>query len=72
MARKTFSVDELKNWMNTKVLNGSEPTNIDYRAGACVVLEEVLLRTGNYNGFKYLDPKGNQDPTFDATQRFYF
>ncbi len=55
MSRKTFSVEELKDMVNG-VCRFSIDDSKDIRQGAMNVLEEVLHRTGNYHGFRYLAP----------------
>jgi hypothetical protein len=53
MARKTFRVSELVNEVNDRLaLSTCGP---DGRKGMCTVVEHVLMETGNYAGFMYLN-----------------
>lgn len=53
MARKTFSVDALRDMVN-QMCKDSVPESQGIRQGAMLVLEQVLHDTGNYKGFRYL------------------
>lgn len=85
--RKTISVEELKDLVNSK--NTSSLCNPKQRDGWNVMLEEVLHATDNYNGFNYLRKEQmecDQDPgiiTFhfpkpynhlflDESRRYYY
>jgi len=50
--RKTFSVEALKRKVNHR--NKESTCVAATRDGWNSVLEDVLLETGNYNGFRYL------------------
>ena len=49
MARKTFEVDKLIDWVNYRLANDNMTQ--DEKAGLCITLEHVLHETKNYNGF---------------------
>jgi hypothetical protein len=40
------------------------------RLGAILMIEQILLGSGNYKGFRYLDIEGTE--IGDDTRRFYF
>jgi hypothetical protein len=50
--RKTFPVDLLKRKVNNR--NKTSTCYADARNGWNSVLEDVLMATGNYNGYRYL------------------
>jgi hypothetical protein len=52
MARKTVSVDYMKDTINKRL--ATSYTNSDTREGMISALVEILHSTGNYNGFRYL------------------
>ena len=56
MSRKTFSVEALKNRVNGFI---SADSNRDpaARQALSFQLESILLETGNYEGFTYLDAR---------------
>ena len=51
--RKTIKVAELVEVVNEMLLNSTADA-IDYRQGMIAMISDVLHRTGNYNGFRYL------------------
>lgn len=53
MARKTFNVDDFRQKAN-EALAKSHPDQASRREGVIVMLELVLMETGNYRGFAYL------------------
>lgn len=61
MARKTFSVTEIRDSVNYLLAHnetraGQAPEEaVAFRMGAASVLEKILHDTGNYRGFGYLD-----------------
>lgn len=68
-SRSTYSVADLRATVN-KALNleveGNDP---QFRNGLAAVLEDVLMKTGNYKGFQFTD--GNRGRT-DHTRRTYY
>ena len=52
MARKTVDVDALRIKVNSMLANSTG--SISERIGMFQVLEDVLLDSGNYKGFRYL------------------
>lgn len=53
MPKKTFKVEDLVQMVNS-VCQYSSSEHVERRQGAMNVLEEILHRTGNYKGFRYL------------------
>lgn len=54
--RKTIKVNRVKELVNSYLLN-SRDDNKDLRFGNAILLEQVLMETGNYNGFGYLNAR---------------
>ena len=52
MKRKTIAVGDLKEMVN-RALRQDVPE--EYRHGLCSLLESVLMTTGNYHGYNYVD-----------------
>ena len=79
MSRKTIEVEAVLDYANTLL---SHSLNADERRGVMLITEEILHRTGNYRGFKYLDkfevPEGelpginvdNNRQMYDGDERF--
>ena len=60
--RKTFNVDTFKKYVNDVLDNDNVPFEV--KNGFAQALDHVLHETGNYNGFRYLDPYNGDDPEF--------
>lgn len=56
MGRKTFQVEELREFANN-ILSMESFYNSDMRSGVIEMIERVLHKSGNYNGFRYLTNK---------------
>ena len=56
MSRKTINVDQVVDFVNDILKRHTLDDNesIFYRHGMIVVLEEILHRTNNYKGYRYL------------------
>lgn len=66
--RKTITVDSLKSRVN-HMLAESVPEVKEGRIALHVLLEGVLMDTGNYHGFRYTD--GNNGETDDTRRTYY-
>ena len=66
--RKTVTVESLRNHVN-HMLTESVDDAKEGRIALHVLLESVLMDTGNYHGFRYCD--GNNGET-DDTRRVYY
>ena len=53
MARKTINVQEVKDWANL-ALESTDSVDCAWRHGVMTMLENVLMSTDNYKGFRYL------------------
>ena len=72
MKRKTVDVEYMKAFANG-MMASTNPLGKEVRLGVSYMLEEMLHRTGNYKGFKFLDQKVlDNQPDGDETQRMYF
>ncbi len=79
MKRKTFDVSEFKNFVNKKL---SERTISDEeKRGMRCLLEEVLVKTGNYRGFNhvywwsdggYIEWLKDGEPDFPIKDRYIY
>lgn len=55
MARKTFSVDTFRTNINNKLATTADtPESFAHRISLTIILEELLMDTGNYKGYHYL------------------
>jgi hypothetical protein len=69
--RKTLKVEKLRETVNS-ILADSAPHMIRERVCAAMILEEVLMDTGNYKGFGYVDISDARHPDFDDSRRVYY
>ena len=60
--RKTFDVQSFKDYVNECLANNNLPFAV--KDGMLHALDHVLLSTGNYKGFRYLDSYDGNDPEF--------
>jgi len=51
--RKTFKIEVFKEYVNKQLERTDDFATQKFKAGLCLALEEVLFRTGNYNGYNY-------------------
>jgi hypothetical protein len=55
MGRKTIEVEKMLEFANERLAWVSESNTPEMRWGVIVMIEEILHKSGNYNGFRYLD-----------------
>ena len=53
MSRKTVQVEDVREWANNAL--SSHNFSTQYKAGICAMIETVLMETGNYKGFNWLE-----------------
>jgi hypothetical protein len=66
--RKTFKVNDLTIQVNRMLANSAEDAR-DGRVALSVLLEKMLMDTGNYHGFRYTD--GDQGRRDDSRRSYY-
>lgn len=66
--RKTIDVARIRDMANSSLANSREEYR-ESREGVASLLESVLMETGNYNGFQFID--GTNGET-DRTRRKYY
>lgn len=52
---KTIKVETVLNYANKQLKRTDEFANENFKAGVIAMIESVLMETGNYNGFMFLD-----------------
>lgn len=53
--KKTVDVKMLVEFANTQLARKDSTADIGYKIGICNFIEKVLMETGNYEGYMYLD-----------------
>ncbi len=51
--RKTINVDFVLDEANRQLARKDEVATADFKSGICIIIERILLDTGNYKGFNY-------------------
>ena len=70
MSRKTMDVSKFIDWANgILAMDESDVITSQHKQGIIHALDQVLLDTGNYNGFRYLDTYDEYDPEFAINGR---
>lgn len=65
--KKTIDVNRIKEMVN-HYLKHSSKSEYAERLGECFLLEAILMETGNYKGFRYLETDEIEGA---GTRRFY-
>ena len=71
MARKTIEVSTVKDHMNMILANSDDELS-EYRVALAHALEWVLMDTGNYHGFRYLEWDPDTHEFGDMSRRYYY
>ncbi len=65
--KKTVDVKMLVEFVNTQLARKDSTADVGYKIGICNFIEKVLMETGNYEGYIYID---NDDRTFGTLGYF--
>ena len=57
--RKTIEVTEMLNWANIQLARSDEFATDKFKAGIQVMIEQLLMKSNNYNGYMNL-PNGSE------------
>jgi hypothetical protein len=55
MSRKTMNVEVMLDWANTQLSRTDDFADKKFKSGICSMIEKILMDTGNYNGFYFID-----------------
>jgi len=69
--KKTIEVKELLEWANTQLERTDEYADVGFKSGICTMIEKVLMDSGNYNGYQYLDVDNCEFGTIGYFSRQY-
>jgi hypothetical protein len=53
-SRKTIEVIEMLVWANNQLIRTDEFATQSFKAGICVMIEKLLMESGNYKGYRNL------------------
>lgn len=72
-SRRTADVARILKRVNFILAQPDNPyVNADFRRGVASLLESILMDTGNYEGFGYLQKYDPDSLSFDETKRVYY
>lgn len=69
--RKTVDVLMLLQWANKNLAREDEFATVDFKSGICTMIDMVLLETGNYEGFGFIDNNDSETGTLGYYSRQY-
>jgi len=72
MSKKTVKVKEIVDIANEHLARTDEFGSSEFKAGVCVMVEEVLRKANAYNGFYHLDPENCDLGTIGYYSRRYY
>ena len=73
MARKQIDVLSLLEFTNHNLERQDEVgRSVGFKAGICSMIEKVLMETGNYAGFGFLDNNDSDTGTLGYYSRHYY
>jgi hypothetical protein len=68
MSRKTVSVTEMLDFANESL--AADYHSLEYKQGICSMIEKILHKSGNYNGFMFLDADAASISYEEVTERY--
>ena len=70
--RKTISVIEMVDYANHQLSRTDDFATKEFKLGVIVMIEAVLHRSDNYNGFRFLDNSDSEHDTMGYFSRHYY
>ena len=70
--RKTISVTEMVDYANLQLSRTDDFATKEFKQGIIVMVEAVLRRSDNYNGFRFLDNSDIEYDTMGYVSRHYY
>ena len=70
--RKTFEIQKMVEYANTQLKRTDEFADKGFKAGVCVMIEKILMKTKNYEGYFHLNPNNCDIDTVGYYSRKYF
>lgn len=70
--RKTIDVLEILEYGNYQLSRTDDAATMDFKIGITVMIESILHRTDNYNGFMFISNADSDINTIGYFSRVYF
>jgi len=68
MSRKTVSVTEMLEFANESL--AQDYHSIEFKLGICSMIEKILIKSDNYNGFMFLNPDAAAIDYYPETREY--
>jgi len=68
MSRKTVSVTEMLEFANESL--AQDYHSIEFKLGICSMIEKILIKSDNYNGFRFLNPDAAAIDYYPETREY--
>jgi hypothetical protein len=70
--RKTIEVTEMLDWANEMLARTDVYADSKFKAGISTTIESILMKTGNYKGFGFLNNEDSETGTLGYYSRVYY
>ena len=70
--RKTIEVTEMLDWANEMLARTDVYADSKFKAGISTAIESILMKTGNYKGFGFLNNEDSETGTIGYYSRVYY
>jgi hypothetical protein len=70
--KKTIEVTEMLDWANEMLARTDEYADAKFKAGICTAIENILMKTDNYKGFRFLNNADSETGTLGYYTRMYY
>jgi hypothetical protein len=71
-SKKTIEVSKLLHWANAQLVRMDGRATVEWKAGICSIIEQVLHDTGNYKGFGFYSNADSETGTLGFYTRSYY
>jgi hypothetical protein len=70
--RKTIEVTEMLDWANEHLSRTDVYADSKFKAGISTAIENILMKTGNYKGFGFINNEDSETGTLGYYSRVYY
>lgn len=70
--KKTIEVGMMLEWANHQLKRTDEYADAGFKSGICTMMEQILFKTKNYNGFGFIDNDDSKCGTLGYYSRYYY
>lgn len=70
--RKTLEVSQLVDYANNQLSRTDDYATKEFKEGVIAMVEYTLHRSGNYNGFRFVNNSDSEYGTIGYCSRYYY